>query len=96
MVTVPQGRARTRIKLAVAYSESVDVPEWVLAPEMAVVGLDVRTFLDGTLAIAYCHLFQPQVMTFEEGALPFEVLVLNCLHYLTLAFDLFARCKITK
>jgi hypothetical protein len=56
------------------------MPERVLAPKAAVLGLDVRTLLDGTLAVANGHLFQTPVMQSEERAFSLEMLILYNFH----------------
>jgi hypothetical protein len=80
MVTVPQGRTRSFVKLAIADLEVVDMPERVLSPQMTSLGLNVRTLFDSTLAIANRHLFQSQLMLFEQRAFSFEMLIAYYLH----------------
>jgi hypothetical protein len=80
VIAVPKSRAGTGIKLAVVNLEAVDVPKGVFPPETTVFSLNIRAFLYGTLAFAYCHLLQSQTMSLEERALTLEVLTTYYLH----------------
>ena len=80
VVAVPEGRAGADVKLAAVDPEAVDMPEGILAPEAAVLCLDVATLLDGALAVADGHLFQSHVVLLEERTLALEMLILNDFH----------------
>jgi hypothetical protein len=64
----------------VVYLEAMHMPERILAPETATYGLNVRALLNSTLAIAYRHLLQPEMMLLKKGALPFKMLFANNIH----------------
>jgi hypothetical protein len=59
------------------------MPERILPPKMAVLGLDIRTLFDATLAIANGDLLQSQVVHFEKRPFTLEMLISYNLHYLS-------------
>jgi hypothetical protein len=80
VVTVPNSRAGSYVELAAVDLESVNMPERVLTPEAAVLGLYVGTLLDGTLAIANRHFLQSHIMSLKERAFTLEMLFLDSFH----------------
>ena len=97
VIAVPDGRAGTDIELAAVDLKPMDMPEGVLTPETAVLGLNVRALLDGTLAFADGHLLQPRVMGLKERTLAFKMLLSDYFHTKTnFCFLIFLGCKGSK
>ena len=56
------------------------MPEGIFSPETTVLGFNIRTFLDGALAIADRHFLQSHIMSLKERALTLEMLFLDSFH----------------
>jgi hypothetical protein len=80
MVAIPQGRTGTGIKLATPDLEAMHMPERILSPEVAILSLYVRAFLDGTLTVTYRHLLQTHVMFLKQWSLALEMLLFYEFH----------------
>jgi hypothetical protein len=52
------------------------MPEGILSPETAILGFNIRTFLDSAFAFTNSNVFQPQVVRLEQWAFALKVLIL--------------------
>ena len=76
--------------MAVGDFKPVDMPERILAVEMAVVGMDVAALLDGAFAVGDGYVMKGEMMAFKQGALSAQLNIIKCFH----CCFLFVGCKI--
>ena len=53
------------------------MPEWVLADEQTMVGLNVAALLDARLTVSDGDILEPHIMLFKQGTLAPESLVFD-------------------
>ena len=77
VVTIPDGRARAHLEIAVRNETAINVPQRILSDEAAAVGLDILAALHAALSFGYCHVLKARVLDAKQRTFAAEALILN-------------------
>lgn len=80
IITVPYGRARLRVEVAVGDDAVVDMPPGIFAIELRVVALYVMAHLDCRLTVGNGNIIEYCIVNTEERTLTAKLFIFYSLH----------------